>query len=194
MRSSASATAGEVPQRPFTSRDIVFRLTPKRSAHSVTVQPSAAMLSRTLTPGCEGFVILILPALRFAQGPSYPKFLSRSRAILRSSSVKSDCQRSCRTSASAEMPSSPRFQSLVNPYCCSDAFRSRLAAPTPPCVSIICRKYVGRYPCSVARRQVSRIASSNSASSFSPMYHSRFSLAYLPSAFASCPPCSCMYW
>ena len=49
MRSSARATAGEIPQRPFTSLDIVFRLTPKRSAHSVTVQPSASMLSHRVS-------------------------------------------------------------------------------------------------------------------------------------------------
>ena len=62
MRSRASAIAGEMPQRPLMRRDIVFRLTPRRAAHSVTVQPMASMLSRTLNPGCDGSVrLMVLP-------------------------------------------------------------------------------------------------------------------------------------
>ena len=54
IRSNASAIVGETPACPFSSRDSVFRVTPRRSAHWATVQLFAWMLSRISSPGCDG--------------------------------------------------------------------------------------------------------------------------------------------
>ena len=56
-RSRASASRGETPARPLTTRDNVFRVTPSRTAASETVQPSASMASRMISPGCAGSYI-----------------------------------------------------------------------------------------------------------------------------------------
>ena len=56
-RSRASASRGETPARPLTTRDNVFRVTPSRTAASETVQPSASMASRMISPGCAGAYI-----------------------------------------------------------------------------------------------------------------------------------------
>ena len=64
MRSNASAIAGEMPVRPFSSREKVCRVQPSFSAASVTVQPSAASASRRLSPGCAGsYIVGTVPPL-----------------------------------------------------------------------------------------------------------------------------------
>ena len=50
---------GEIPRRPLSSRDSVFRATSRRWAHSVTLQPtsSSSRMSRIISPGCGGSYI-----------------------------------------------------------------------------------------------------------------------------------------
>ena len=60
MRSSASAIPGEMPVRPFSSREKVCRVQPSFSAASVTVHPSAANASWRLSPGCAGSRIVAI--------------------------------------------------------------------------------------------------------------------------------------
>ena len=138
----------------------------------------------------------IRPALLCSRAFIFQNFSAALALFCRSSSVKSDCQRSsqdegfCRDAKQPEVPE-PRQSILL-----FGAFRSRLAAPTPPCVhSIICRKYVGRYPCSAMRGdRCLALPHRNSASRFSAMYQFSFLLsrtypAPLPAAHPA-PACT----
>lgn len=58
-RSRASANRGETPARRLTTRESVFRVTPSRAAASETVQPSASIASRMISPGCAGSYIAL---------------------------------------------------------------------------------------------------------------------------------------
>lgn len=58
-RSKANANRGETPARPLTTRESVFRVTPSREAASETVQPSASIASRMISPGCAGSYIAL---------------------------------------------------------------------------------------------------------------------------------------
>ena len=60
MPSNANAIAGEMPIRPFTSRESVLRATPSRLAASVSVHSEATIASRMLSPGCVGLYMAIL--------------------------------------------------------------------------------------------------------------------------------------
>src|SRR3990172_5860418 len=61
---SRMAISGEIPAFSFTRLFRVCRVTPRRSAASVTVTPSGSMHSwRTILPGCGGFF------MRMAQSP-----------------------------------------------------------------------------------------------------------------------------
>ena len=79
IRSNASAIVGETPACPFSSRDSVFRVTPRRSAHWATVQPLAWMLSRISSPGCDGLRMDISNLLSGSRsGPRLPPRHQRS--------------------------------------------------------------------------------------------------------------------
>lgn len=58
-RSKANANRGETPARRLTTRESVFRVTPSREAASETVQPSASIASRMISPGCAGSYIAL---------------------------------------------------------------------------------------------------------------------------------------
>ena len=63
-RSKANANRGETPARRLTTRESVFRVTPSRAAASETVQPSASIASRMISPGCAGsyIALTVLPS------------------------------------------------------------------------------------------------------------------------------------
>ena len=57
---SARAIIGEIPALPFSSRDSACRVQPSRDAASVTDRFAASRLSRSISPGWQGFSMAMI--------------------------------------------------------------------------------------------------------------------------------------
>ncbi len=136
-RSKANANRGETPARRLTTRESVFRVTPSREAASETVQPSASIASRMISPGCAGSYIALtaLPSSvvvdqvhvngfgavesehdsPVCRDPDTPKVASVSLQLVETPARESHVTWMSRFVQGSQNPSNPRYQIRVHP-------------------------------------------------------------------------------